>query len=101
MLRAPNYGLAIPPLQCFKWETTIANAIIDNMKKNDGICIPTNLQKDALPMLHINNIDRLEDTADGKRFLFYTAMAERNIGFVEISVTKLIYHKDRKVALMV
>ena len=71
------------------------------MKEKDGICIPTNLQKDALPMLHSNNIDRLEDTADGKRFLFYTAMAERNLGFVEISVTKLIYHKGRRVTLMI
>ena len=66
MLRAPNYGLAILPLQYLKWETAIANAVIDNIKENNGICFPTNLQEDVLPMFHINNIDRLEDPPDRK-----------------------------------
>ena len=36
------------------------------MKENDGIYIPTNLQKDVLPMFHTDNIDWLKDTPDGK-----------------------------------
>ena len=39
-LSAPDYGLAIPPLRCLKWETAIANAVIDNMKENDRIYTP-------------------------------------------------------------
>ena len=67
MLRSPSYGLAIPPLKCFKWETAIANAVINNMKEKDGIYIPTNIQKDVFSMFHIDNIDWLEDTPDGKK----------------------------------
>ena len=33
--------------------------------------IKTNLQKDALPMFHIDNIDWLEDTPDGKNTSHY------------------------------
>ena len=78
MLRASNYDLAIPPLQCIKWETTIANACCNQQyEKNDGIYIPTNLQKDALPMFHINNIDWLEDTPDGKSTSYYLLMRNR------------------------
>ena len=56
MLSAPDHGLAIPPLQCLEYETTIANAVINNMKEKDGIYISTNLQK-VLPMFHIDNRD--------------------------------------------
>ena len=41
------------------------------MKENDEIYIPTYLQKDVLPMFHINNIDCLEDTPDGKNTSHY------------------------------
>ena len=75
MLSASNYGLAIPPRQCLKWETAIANAVIDNMKENDGVYIPTNLQKDVLPMFSIDNIDWLEDTPDGKNTSHYLQMS--------------------------
>ena len=35
------------------------------------------------------------------KFLFYTTMAERNLlDFAEIFVMELMYHRDRKVALM-
>ena len=44
------------------------------MKENDGIYIPTNLQKDAPPMFHITNIDWLEDTPDGKSTSHYLQM---------------------------
>ena len=36
------------------------------MKENNNIYIPHNLQKDALPLFHIDNIDFIEDTPDGK-----------------------------------
>ena len=75
MLNAPNYGLAIPSLQCLKWETAIANAVIDNVKENDGIYIPTNLQKDVFPMFHIDNIDWLQNTPDGKNTSHYLQMS--------------------------
>ena len=69
MLSTPNYGLAIPRLQCLKWETVIANGIINNMKENDGIYIPiylAYLQKDILPIFCIDDIDWLKDTCDKK-----------------------------------
>ena len=75
MLSAPNYGLAISPLQCVKWETAIANSVIDNIKENNGVYIPTNLQRDVLPLFHIDNIDWLEDTPDGKNTSHYLQMS--------------------------
>ena len=53
VLSAPNHGLAIPTLQYLKWETAIANAVIDNLI----ISFSTNPQEDVLPMFHIDNID--------------------------------------------
>ena len=52
-----------------KWETAVANDVIDNTKESDGIYIPTNLQKDVLPMCDIDNIDGLDDTPDGKKYI--------------------------------
>ena len=75
MLSAPNYGLAIPTLQCLKWETTIANDVIDNMKENYGMYIATNLQKDVIPMFHIDNIDWLKDAPNGKNTSHYLQMS--------------------------
>ena len=66
LLSAPNFGLSITPKQCLKWETRLANAVIDNMKENNNIYIPQNLQKNTLPLFHIDNIDFIEDTPDGK-----------------------------------
>lgn len=48
MLSISNYGLAIQPLQCLKWETAVLKAVIDNMKENERIHNPTNLQRDVL-----------------------------------------------------
>ena len=62
MLSAPNYDFVIPPLQCLQQKAAVASAVINKAKENDGIYIPTNLEKDSLPMFHINNIDWLEDT---------------------------------------
>ena len=67
LLSAPGYGLTIPAKQAILWETRIANAVIDQMNKNQGIYIPINFQKNVIPMFHLDNIDWLEDSADGKK----------------------------------
>ena len=78
MLSTPNYGLATAPLQCLKWETTIANAVIDNMQ---GIYVQSNLENDVVLMFHVDNTDWLEDTPDGKKCItlftgdFYSTIA--------------------------
>ena len=53
-----------------RWETAIANDVIGNTKESGGIYIPTNLQNNVLPMCDIDNIDWLEDTPDGKNYIF-------------------------------
>ena len=99
MLSAPNYGLAIPTLQCLKWETAIANAVIDNMKENDGIYIPTNLQKDVLPMFHTDNIDWLKDTPDGKNTSHYLQMSIFQRKIQELLPIKLNIKKEETESL--
>ena len=34
VLSTPNYGLAIPSPQWLKWETAIAEVVVNNMKKS-------------------------------------------------------------------
>ena len=41
LLSAPNFGLSITHKQCLRWETRLANAVIDNMKENDNTYIYT------------------------------------------------------------
>ena len=66
VLSAPGYRLAVNSRQCFKWETALGNAIIDNMEKNNNNFIPVDMVKGVLPCFHLDNIDFSEDTADGK-----------------------------------
>ena len=61
LLSTPNYGLCITPRQCLRWETSVANSVIDNMTSNENVYVPPNLVKNVLPMFHIDNIDWLED----------------------------------------
>ena len=49
------------------WETRITNAVNNKMKENNGIYIPPRFQKNVIPMFHLDNIDWLEDTPDGKK----------------------------------
>ena len=66
LLSAPNYNLSIDSRACILWETCIANAVILNMENNDNVYIPFNLPKGTLPMFHLDNINFIEDTPDGK-----------------------------------
>ena len=66
LLSAPNYNLSIDSRACLLSETRIANAVINNMENNDNVYIPFNLSKGTLPMFHVDNIDFIEDTPDGK-----------------------------------
>ena len=66
LLSAPNLGLSITHKQCLRWETRLANAFIDNMKENNNTYIPQSLVKGVIPLFHIDNIDFIEDTPDGK-----------------------------------
>ena len=63
---APNYNLSIDSRACHLLETHIANEVIENMENNDNVYIPFNLSKGILPMFHVDNIDCIEDTPDGK-----------------------------------
>ena len=47
VLSTPNYGLAIPSPQWLKWETAIAEVVVNNMKEIQRICNPTNHQKNV------------------------------------------------------
>ena len=67
LLSAPGYGLIISAKKALQWETRIANAVIDEMQKNNGLFIPPHFQKNVTPMFHLDNIDWLEDSADGKK----------------------------------
>ena len=64
------------------------------MKENDGIYIPTNLQKDAPPMFHITNIDWLEDTPDGKSTSHYLQMSTFQRKIQELLPIKLKIKKE-------
>ena len=72
ILSTPNYGLAIPSPQWLIWETAIAKVVVNNMKENQRICSPTNLQKNVFLMFYIGNIDWLEDTPGGKKYILFT-----------------------------
>ena len=79
LLSAPNFGFTIPPRICVKWETAIGNAVLENMSKN-GSYIPTGLVKNQVVLYHLDNIDWLEDTPDGKNtshFLLLVAFQRR------------------------
>ena len=75
MLSAPNYGYSITPRQCLKWETSIANTVIKNMELNNGVYIPPAMVKEVVPMSHLDNIDWLEDTPDGKNTTHYLILS--------------------------
>ena len=75
MLSAPNYGYSITPRQCLKWETSIANAVINNIQLNNDVYIPPGMAKDVIPMFHLDNIDWLEDTPDGKNTTHYLILS--------------------------
>ena len=66
LLSAPNLGLSITHKQCLRWETRLANAVIDNMKENDNTYIPQSLVKGVIPLFHTDNINFIEVTPDGK-----------------------------------
>ena len=63
-LSAPGYGITISTKQTLLWETHIANAEIKRMVSNGFP--PFNLKKNVIQMFHLDNIDWLEDTPDGK-----------------------------------
>ena len=92
ILSTPNYGLAIPSPQWLKWETAIAKVVVNNMKENQRICSPTNLQKNVFLMFYIGNIDWLEDTPGGKN----TYYLQRSIFQRKIHELLPIKLKDEK-----
>ena len=56
----------MPPRQKIRYKTIIASSIIDNIEANDNAYIPPGLQKNYIPLFHLDSIDFNEDTADGK-----------------------------------
>ena len=56
-----DYGLCTPSLQCLMLETSIANAVINNMNKNDGVYVPGNLSRGVFISFHLDNTDFAED----------------------------------------
>ena len=75
LLSAPNYGYTISPRLCLQWETSIANSVIKNIAFNNGVYIPPNMVKEVIPMFHLDNIDWLEDTPDGKNTTHYLILS--------------------------
>ena len=51
---------------CLRWETSVANSVFDNMASNENVYVPPNFVKNVSPVFHIDSIDWLEDTPDGK-----------------------------------
>ena len=101
MLSAPNNGLAVPHLRCLQWKTAVANVVIDNMKENDGIYIPINLQKDVLPIFYIDNTDWLEDGPDRKNTSNYLQMSIFQRKIQELLPIKLKIKKEETESLKV
>ena len=56
-----NYGLCTPSVECLILETSIANAVMRNMDKNNGVFIPVNLSKGVFISFHLDNTDFAED----------------------------------------
>ena len=56
-----NYGLCTPSVECLILETSIANAVIRNINKNNGVFIPGNLSKGVFISFHLDNTDFAED----------------------------------------
>ena len=56
-----NYGLCTPSVECLILETSIANAVIRNMDKHNGVFIPGNLSKGVFISFHLDNTDFAED----------------------------------------
>ena len=56
-----NYGLCTPSVECLILETSIVNAVIRNMDKNNGVFIPGNISKGLFISFHLDNTDFAED----------------------------------------
>ena len=56
-----NYGLCTPSVECLLLETSISNAVIRNMDKNNGVFISGNLSKGVFISFHLDNTDFAED----------------------------------------
>lgn len=68
-------GIGISYTNVTKHVSKIACAVQDNMKKHEGIYIPTNLSKNKPILGSLDNIDSQVDTPDGKNSFHGTAMA--------------------------
>ena len=63
-LSAPGYGITISTKQTLLWEARIANSVIKRVVSNRFLRF--NLKKNVIQMFHLDNMDWLEDTPDGK-----------------------------------
>ena len=61
-----SFKMAIPYQQVMRTETAKADAVILEMKARDNKYIPLNFIKGTLPYYHVDNMDFLEDTSDGR-----------------------------------
>ncbi len=64
LLNAQN--LFIPYSRVLFLETALANAVVENTKKFEGLFIPPFLKKGTFVFFAVDNTDFTEDTADGK-----------------------------------
>ena len=63
-LSVPGYGITISTKQTLLWEARIANSVIKRVVSNRFLRF--NLKKNVIQMFHLDNMDWLEDTPDGK-----------------------------------
>lgn len=64
ILHAHNYCVSYK--RTLKLETALANAVVENTKKFQGLFVPAFLRKGAFVFFAADNTDFAEDTADGK-----------------------------------
>ena len=63
-LHSQNY--CVPYSRTLLLETAMANAVVENTKRFDGLYVPPFLKKGTFVSFAVDNIDFAEDTADGK-----------------------------------
>ena len=61
-----GYGITTSIKQTLLCETRIANAAIKIVVSKEFILMPFNLKENVIPMFHLDSIDWINDTPDGK-----------------------------------
>ena len=69
------HGYCVTHKRTLRLETALANAVVENTKKFQGLYVPPMLKKNAFVFFAADNTDFAEDTADGKSTTHGTIVA--------------------------